>query len=108
MNVQVEGNEQLTQLLNEWYLKIRARDMDQAIYLKETIEAIIQDYKENQNSMLYYYLLDFRHNYLINNLGVSKESFDIIDTFVIPKDNFLSYYYYFLKQSTIMPLAIII
>ncbi|WJE84567.1 hypothetical protein [Bacillus sp. DX3.1] len=97
MNVQVEGNEQLTQLLNEWYLKIRARDMDQAIYLKETIEAIIQDYKENQNSMLYYYLLDFRHNYLINNLGVSKESFDIIDTFVIPKDNFLSYYYYFFK-----------
>ncbi|MCQ6529799.1 hypothetical protein [Bacillus mycoides] len=97
MNVHVKGNEQLTQTLNEWYFKIRARDLDEAICLKEKIDLIINEFKENQNLMLHYYLLDFRHNYLLNNLGVSTDSFDIIDTFVIPQDNFLSYYYHFFK-----------
>ncbi|MCD4643616.1 histidine kinase [Bacillus mycoides] len=97
MNVHVKGNEQLTQALNEWYFKIRARDLDNAICLKDKIDLIINEFKENQNLMLHYYLLDFRHNYLLNNLGVSTDSFDIIDTFVIPQDNFLAYYYHFFK-----------
>lgn len=88
MNVHVKGNEQLIQNLNEWYFKIRARDLDEAIYLKDEIDLVINDFKEDQNLMLHYYLMDYRHNYLLNNLGISTDSFDIINTFSIPQDNF--------------------
>ena len=47
--------------------------------------------------MLYYSLLNFRYNYLIDNLGVSKDSFNKIESFEIPTNNFLSYYYHFFK-----------
>ncbi|MCU5599844.1 response regulator aspartate phosphatase [Bacillus wiedmannii] len=101
MNVHVkgneQGNEQLIQTLNEWYFKIRARDLDEAIYLKDEIDLVINEFKEDQNLMLHYYLIDFRHNYLLNNLGISTDSFDIINTFSIPQDNFLTYYYHFFK-----------
>lgn len=97
MNVHVKGNEQLIQTLNEWYFKIRARDLDAAICLKDKIDLVINEFKDDQNLMLQYYLIDFRHNYLLNNLGVSTDSFNIIDTFVIPQDNFLTYYYHFFK-----------
>lgn len=101
MNVHVkgneQGNEQLIQTLNEWYFKIRARDLDEAISLKDEIDLVINEFKEDQNLMLHYYLIDFRHNYLLNNLGISTDSFDIINTFSIPQDNFLTYYYHFFK-----------
>lgn len=101
MNVHVKGNEQrnaqLIQTLNEWYFKIRARDLDEAISLKDEIDLVINEFKEDQNLMLHYYLIDFRHNYLLNNLGISTDSFDIINTFSIPQDNFLTYYYHFFK-----------
>ncbi len=92
-----QGNEQFIQTLNEWYFKIRARDLDEAISLKDKIDLVINEFKEDQNLMLHYYLIDFRHNYLLNNLGVSTDSFGIIDTFAIPQDNFLTYYYHFFK-----------
>lgn len=97
MNVHVKGNEQLIQTLNEWYFKIRARDLDAAISLKDKIDLVINEFKEEQILMLHYYLIDFRHNYLLNNLGISTDSFDIIDTFDIPQDNSLTYYYNFFK-----------
>ena len=78
----------MIQTLNEWYFKIRARDLDAAICLKDKIDLVINEFKEDQNLMLHYSLIDFRHNYLLNNLGVSTDSFNIIDTFVIPQDNF--------------------
>ncbi|MGE1026892.1 hypothetical protein ACQGS6_23455, partial [Bacillus sp. GMs2/2] len=65
MNVHVKGNEQrneqLIQTLNEWYFKIRARDLDEAISLKDEIDLVINEFKEDQNLMLHYYLIDFRH-----------------------------------------------
>ncbi|AHA75418.1 hypothetical protein QC456_005488 [Bacillus cereus] len=39
MNVQLKGNEQLTELLNEWYLQIRSRNSDNANRLKNEIES---------------------------------------------------------------------
>lgn len=54
MNVHVKGNEQLVQTLNEWYFKIRARDLDAAISLKDKIDLVISEFKEEQILMLHY------------------------------------------------------
>jgi response regulator aspartate phosphatase F len=97
MTVSVRGNEQITNLLNEWYVEIRSRHIAGAHRLKKDIDAKINDIEEDQNLLIYYSLLDFRHNYLINNLGLSHNSFDKIDSLGEPTDNFLSYYYHFFK-----------
>uniref|UniRef100_UPI003F492018 response regulator aspartate phosphatase n=1 Tax=Bacillus multifaciens TaxID=3068506 RepID=UPI003F492018 len=96
--------EKVTQLLNEWYLEIRSRRINNAERLKKEIDLKINKLKreteeglQDQNLLLYYSLLEFRYNYLINNLGLSKDSFDEIDSFEQPTDNFLTYYYHFFK-----------
>lgn len=38
MNVQLQGNEQLTELLNEWYLQIRSRHREDSKRLKKEIK----------------------------------------------------------------------
>ncbi|MFD3449855.1 tetratricopeptide repeat protein [Microbacteriaceae bacterium 4G12] len=97
-------NEKVTQLLNDWYVEIRSRHMASAHRMKEQIDVMIQDLKvekqyslQDQNLLLYYSLLDFRYNYLIDHLSVSKNSFDEIEAFGTPTDEFLSYYYHFFK-----------
>lgn len=97
MNIQLKGQEQLTDLLNEWYLQIRARNKYGSIRLKKEIENHIKNLTENQMLLFYYSLLDFRHSYLINNMGISKSSFDKIESFDTPKEDFLAYYYHFFK-----------
>ncbi len=64
MNVSVKGNEKITQLLNEWYIEIRARRIGQAHRLKEEIDKKINNITEDQNLLLYYSLLDFRFQYV--------------------------------------------
>ncbi|HDR7393895.1 TPA: tetratricopeptide repeat protein [Bacillus toyonensis] len=97
-------NEKITQLLNEWYIEIRSRNIDNAHRMKEQVDSMIQQLQkeeqellQDQKLLLYYSLLDFRYNYLIDNLGVSKDSFDTIESFDMPTDNFLTYYYHFFK-----------
>lgn len=97
MNVSVKGNEKITQLLNEWYIEIRARRIGQAHRLKEEIDNKINNIEEDQNLLLYYSLLDFRYQYIVDNLGVSASSFDKVEAFEIPTNNFLTYYYHFFK-----------
>ncbi|MEC2439830.1 tetratricopeptide repeat protein, partial [Bacillus cereus] len=58
MNVHIQGNEQITHLLNEWYQEIRARHVDAAQLLKQEIENKIHNIEENQTILLYYSLLD--------------------------------------------------
>lgn len=97
MNVQLKGHEQINYLLNEWYQEIRARHVDAAQLLKQEIENKIQDIEGNQNILLYYSLVNFRHQYLVDSLSISKDSFKQCDTYETPTDDFLSYYYHFFK-----------
>ncbi|EJR49129.1 hypothetical protein IIO_06613 [Bacillus cereus VD115] len=96
-------NEKLTNLLNEWYIEIRARRVSNAQLLKEKIDGKINELEttnednQTENLLLYYYLLDFRYTYLIDNLGLLKESFDKIESFGVPNDSHLTYYYHFFK-----------
>ncbi|MEH7706444.1 hypothetical protein COF68_28075 [Bacillus toyonensis] len=97
MNVQLKGHEQINHLLNEWYQEIRARHVDAAQLLKQEIENKIQHIEENQTILLHYSLLYFRHQYLVDSLSISKDSFKQCDAYGIPTDDFLSYYYHFFK-----------
>ncbi|AIK40335.1 hypothetical protein COM13_22590 [Bacillus pseudomycoides] len=97
MNVKVKGNEQIKELLNNWYQEIRSRNINNAHCLKEEIDTLIPNKKADSSLLLYYYLLDFGYNYLVDNLSISKNSFDKIESFDMPTDNSLAYYYHFYK-----------
>lgn len=83
-----KGNTQISKLLNEWYKEIRSRNIDNAHCLKEEINSIIHNNEADSNLLLYYHLLDFGYKYLVDNLSISKNSFDKIESFDIPTDNF--------------------
>ncbi|MDC7726450.1 tetratricopeptide repeat protein [Bacillus cereus] len=104
MEVQAQTNEQIMQMLNEWYIEIRARRLRNAHILKTEIDKKIKNMEEDQNLLLYYSLLDFRHQYLVDSLSIGKDSFNKIESFNIPTDDSLIYYYYFFKamHSTIV------
>ncbi|KFM95550.1 tetratricopeptide repeat protein [Bacillus clarus] len=97
MSIHLKGNKEITKLLNEWYIEIRSRRIRNALCLKETIDSKIHSIEEDQNLLLYYSLLDFRYQFIIDNLSVSKNSFDKVESFDTPTDDFLAYYYHFFK-----------
>ncbi len=94
--------EKVLELLNEWYIEIRSRRIPEAERLKKEIDFKISQLKkeveaQDQSLFLYHSLLEFRYKYLINNLGVSEDSFNEIEAFGKPTDDNLTYYYYFFK-----------
>ncbi|MHA4327919.1 response regulator aspartate phosphatase [Bacillus cereus] len=97
MTVSMRGNNEITKLLNKWYIEIRSRRIGNAHQLKEIINYKIHNIEEDQNLLLYYSLLDFKYQFLIDNLNVSQSSFDEDESFDMPTDNFLAYYYHFFK-----------
>lgn len=97
MDIQTKGHEQIATLLNEWYVAIRSRHLEKANNLKEKVELNINEINEDPELQQNYLLFKFRYNYLIDNLGVSKDSFKEIDSFGVPTNNALAYYYHFLK-----------
>ncbi len=84
-------------MLNDWYIEIRARHIGKAHKLKLEIDQKIHNIEEDQNLLLYYSLLDFRHQYMIDSLSIGKDSFDKVESLEVPADQFLSYYYHFFK-----------
>ena len=67
MTVSMRGNNEITKLLNKWYIEIRSRRIGNAHQLKEIINYKIHNIEEDQNLLLYYSLLDFKYQFLINN-----------------------------------------
>ncbi|PEK21913.1 hypothetical protein CN568_16705 [Bacillus pseudomycoides] len=104
MNVQMKGSEQVTKLLNDWYQSMLSQQNIQATKLKQEIEDRLSNIKEDEHLSLYYSLLDFRYKVLTDGLNITKGSFDKINSFKIPNNSFLSYYYHFFKavHSTIL------
>lgn len=72
MIVSVKENEQVTKMLNDWYIEIRARHVGKAHNLKLEIDQKIHNIEEDQNLLLYYALLDFRHQYMLDSLSIGK------------------------------------
>ncbi|MDA1675326.1 response regulator aspartate phosphatase [Bacillus cereus group sp. TH152-1LC] len=97
MDVQMKGNEKLASLLENWHTEIRKRNIHNAKQLKNEVDKKMEDVANEENILLYYSLLKFRHQYLVDNLGVGKDSFDEIESFEITTDETLLYYYHFFK-----------
>lgn len=57
MNVQLKGNEQLNELLNEWYLAIRSRNLNKAVQFNENIKPRARDFHYSNDLSLYYALI---------------------------------------------------
>ena len=97
MNVQLQGNEQITKLFNDWYLAMLKQDVSQATNLKHEIEEKELNFEEDENLALYYSLLNFRFKVLTDGLSITKDSFNKIDSYVISPNHQLSYYYHLFK-----------
>lgn len=104
MHVPVKGNEQISKLLNDWYQAMLQQQVLKATNLKQEIDEKINKIKDiqdeqyqDQNLLLYYSLLDFRYKVLTDSLSITKNSFDIVESYNAPSDEFLSYYYHFFK-----------
>ncbi|MBG9832031.1 tetratricopeptide repeat protein [Bacillus wiedmannii] len=98
MNVQLKGNEQLNELLNEWYLAIRSRNLNKAVQFNENIKPRARDFHYSNDLSLYYALIQFRYNVFINRFGVTEASFKDIDSFPTPDNGIMSYYYHLFKS----------
>ncbi|MCQ6288763.1 MULTISPECIES: RapH N-terminal domain-containing protein [Bacillus cereus group] len=87
----------IIKLLNEWYIEIRSRRIKNAHLMKKHINNFVEDIQQNQNLSMYYSLLNFRFDHLVNTRTFSENHWDYIDQFGTPTDDFLNYYYYFFK-----------
>ncbi|KEK26102.1 tetratricopeptide repeat protein [Bacillus gaemokensis] len=104
MNVSLKRNEQVTKIVNDWYHAMLQQQVLKATNLKREIDEQINILKkeenieqQDQNLLLYYSLLDFRYKVLTDGLSITKDSFDIVESYDIPSDNLLNYYYHFFK-----------
>lgn len=52
--------------INEWYRHIQRFNVTDAIMLREQINREMELMEENQDLLLYYSLVDYRHNLMLN------------------------------------------
>ncbi|ALC51997.1 MULTISPECIES: hypothetical protein [Bacillus] len=97
MNVQLQGNEQITKLFNDWYRAMLQHQTTHATKIKKDIENIISNSEEDTNLQLYYSLFNFRYKILTDGLNINKDDFNKIDSFPLPENGLFSYYYHFFK-----------
>ena len=59
--------------MNEWYKLIRAFEADKAEALKREIQYELEDMEENQDLLLYFSLMEFRHRIMLDKLKPMKD-----------------------------------
>ncbi|MDQ0174920.1 Rap family tetratricopeptide repeat protein [Bacillus chungangensis] len=100
-------SEIVTEKLNDWYSLIRKNNVTEAEFIKSEIEADLNDMEENQKVLLYYSLLDFRHQIMLSYLKPhSAEGINHSLTILEKKkeeiensqlDDMIEYYFWFFK-----------
>lgn len=94
----------VTKKLNDWYTSIKNDRVEQAEIIKKEVEKELLNMEENQDALLYYQLLDFRHEIMLSYMK-SKEIEDIHNAYETIKEieeqgqltGMLEYYFYFFK-----------
>lgn len=92
------ASEQVAKKMNQWYGMIRQQKVDQAIAMKDEIEHALPNMEEDQDLLLYFNLLDFRHGIMLENLKASKEIFKQLEEQkegIEKTDAMIQYYFYF-------------
>ncbi|MFJ8530031.1 hypothetical protein [Bacillus sp. NPDC094106] len=96
MSIDVVTKEELEKLLHEWNQEIVLRHIEKSKQQKQIINNKIDTIKD-QDTLLYYTLINLRYRLLFDSISEIRESFKSVQSFPIPKDNLLSYYYYYFK-----------
>ncbi|WP_257348768.1 tetratricopeptide repeat protein [Pseudalkalibacillus decolorationis] len=97
MSIDVICANDMSNLLNSWYVSMRDRNLEKSHALKEEIEEKIERKEENENLLLYYSLLDFRHSLLTQPFTKADDLLIQIDIEQNGTDDMLDYYYHFFK-----------
>jgi tetratricopeptide (TPR) repeat protein len=93
LTLEVITKRDITKLLNDWYQEMRVQHVIKARKLKEEIDSKINNIEEDQDVLIYYSLLDFRHKILIGDFESGyNEPISEQET-----NSFLKYYYHFFK-----------
>lgn len=92
--------------INKWYELIRRFDSEQAEQLKQEIRTSLDSMEEDQNLLLYFSLMEFRHEVMLDYLKPLKEGklranfselSKEIDEHQTHVTGMLEYYYHFLE-----------
>jgi tetratricopeptide (TPR) repeat protein len=100
MGIEVTSTEQMIQLLNNWYHEILSQNVIKARKFKVEIDEKIESMEvdPSQTLFIYYSLLCFRYQIMINQLWEARYTLNKIDFEKKGQtDDFLSYYYNFFK-----------
>ncbi|AVI27171.1 tetratricopeptide repeat protein [Bacillus velezensis] len=62
----------VTKKLNDWYTHIKNDHLDQAGRIKKEVEKDLKNMEESKDVLLYYQLLEFRHELLVNYMNSEK------------------------------------
>ncbi|MEC5227706.1 tetratricopeptide repeat protein [Bacillus inaquosorum] len=94
----------VTKKLNAWYTAIKNDRVEQAENIKQEVEVELENMEENQDVLLYYQLLEFRHEIMLSYME-SKGIENLTSTYETIKEieeqgqltGMLEYYFYFFK-----------
>ncbi|PGA90247.1 S9 family peptidase [Bacillus toyonensis] len=97
MGADVVTKEQMKHSLDDWYRVMLQQYIEKATEMKEEIDSKISGLEVDQDVLLYHALLNFRYDALVDWISVREDSFDKVESFEIPTEGFLAYYYHFFK-----------
>ncbi|AQQ61748.1 MULTISPECIES: response regulator aspartate phosphatase [Bacillus] len=97
MGADVVTREQMKHSLDDWYRVMLQQNIEKATEMKEGIGSKISGLDVDQDVLLYHALLNFRYDALVDWISVREDSFDKVESFEIPIEGFLAYYYHFFK-----------
>ncbi|MCY7752811.1 Rap family tetratricopeptide repeat protein [Bacillus haynesii] len=90
--------EEVAGMLNQWYVMIKRHEVAQAVSIKYDIEHRLPNMEENQDLLLYFNLLDYRHKLLTEEFAASNKLFEDIQeqkADMQSTDDMIEYYYFF-------------
>ncbi|UZJ79476.1 tetratricopeptide repeat protein [Fictibacillus sp. KU28468] len=100
MEAELTSTEQMIQLLNGWYREILSQNLVESRRLKLEIDEKIEtmEMDPTQTLFIYYSLLSFRYQLLVNDLWEARYTLNKLDVEKKREtDDFLSYYFHFFK-----------
>ncbi|MFS0654823.1 tetratricopeptide repeat protein [Bacillus sp. 179-C3.3 HS] len=90
--------------INQWYTHICKFEVEQAKEMKQIVEEEIYEMEEDQDLLLYYSLIDFRHQMMLQHLSPVHTGGETLHTVSFPKEiedvedemtGLLGYYFHF-------------
>jgi tetratricopeptide (TPR) repeat protein len=91
------NSEEISKLLNTWYIHMRSNEFSKAVALKLDLDKKIKDRGENEDILLHYSLLDLRHKILLKQFRGTDILLEKIEPLKCNMSDRLTYYYHFFK-----------